>query len=182
LDSVRGAKYFSTLDAPNGFWQIPMEESLIEKTGFVTKFGTYEFLTMPFGLTSAPDNRVNAFSYIEPGKVRETIEGLTLNMKGTIRVMDSVPEAPMERIWSLSTKTDLTIFEGPINGKRAHILLDSGATRCFVSTKFIETHKITPERLDTPEKVSVANGKILDITEQARLSFKLEGIMLHSNE
>lgn len=53
LDSVGGAKFFSTLDAANGFWQIPMEKSSIEKTGFVTKFGTYEFLTMPFGLTSA---------------------------------------------------------------------------------------------------------------------------------
>ncbi|KAG2175118.1 hypothetical protein INT44_007596 [Umbelopsis vinacea] len=83
----------------------------------------------------------------------------------------SVPETPMEGIWSLSIKTDLAILERSINGKMAHILLDNGATECFVSTKFIGTHKITPERLDTPETVSVTNGKILDITEQASLSF-----------
>jgi len=36
LDSVGRAKYFSTLDAANGFWQIPMEQASVEKTGFVT--------------------------------------------------------------------------------------------------------------------------------------------------
>ncbi|SAL98364.1 hypothetical protein [Absidia glauca] len=54
LDSLGGAKIFSTLDAASDFWQIPMDEASIYKTGFVTKHGTFEFLTMPFGPTSAP--------------------------------------------------------------------------------------------------------------------------------
>jgi hypothetical protein len=54
LDSFGGARVFSTLDAASGFYQIPMSGESIEKTGFVTKTGTYEFVTMPFGLTSAP--------------------------------------------------------------------------------------------------------------------------------
>lgn len=54
LNALAGAKYFSTLDAATGFWQIAMAEDSIEKTGFVTKFGTYIFKVMPFGLTGAP--------------------------------------------------------------------------------------------------------------------------------
>ncbi|KAG1302226.1 hypothetical protein G6F64_011112 [Rhizopus arrhizus] len=54
LDSLGGATYFSTLDAASGFWQVEMHPNSVEKTGFVTKFGTYEFNVMPFGLTSAP--------------------------------------------------------------------------------------------------------------------------------
>lgn len=53
LDSLAGAKVFSTLDAAQGFWQVMMQESDREKTGFVCKFGTYVFNVMPFGLTNA---------------------------------------------------------------------------------------------------------------------------------
>ena len=54
LDSLGGSRFFSTLDAASGFWQVEMDQNSMEKTGFVTKFGTYEFTVMPFGLTSAP--------------------------------------------------------------------------------------------------------------------------------
>lgn len=54
LGSMAGAQIFSTLDAASGYWQIPLDEDSIELSGFVTKYGTYEFTVMPFGLTSAP--------------------------------------------------------------------------------------------------------------------------------
>jgi hypothetical protein len=55
LDSFGGATVFSTLDAASGYWQVPLAEESIEKTGFITKMGTYEFLVMPFGLATATD-------------------------------------------------------------------------------------------------------------------------------
>ncbi|KAJ8651318.1 hypothetical protein O0I10_013191 [Lichtheimia ornata] len=54
LGSMAGAQIFSTLDAASGYWQIPLAQEAIELSGFVTKYGTYEFTVMPFGLTSAP--------------------------------------------------------------------------------------------------------------------------------
>jgi hypothetical protein len=54
LDELNHCKYFSTLDAASGFFQIPMNEGSIGKTGFTCKYGTYEYLVMPMGLTNAP--------------------------------------------------------------------------------------------------------------------------------
>jgi len=54
LDSLKDAKWFTTLDLASGYWQIKVREEHREKTAFITKFGTYEFKVMPFGLCNAP--------------------------------------------------------------------------------------------------------------------------------
>jgi hypothetical protein len=54
LDQLRGAKYFSKLDLRNGYWQVRIKESDIKKTAFRTRYGHFEFLVLPFGLSNAP--------------------------------------------------------------------------------------------------------------------------------
>jgi hypothetical protein len=53
IDSVRNAKYFSTVDMKNGYWHIEMDPNDIPKTAFMTKDNLYEWLVMPFGLKNA---------------------------------------------------------------------------------------------------------------------------------
>ena len=52
---LNGAKYFSTLDARLGFWQIPLDEESSFLTTFNTVFGRYRFTRMPFGIHSAQE-------------------------------------------------------------------------------------------------------------------------------
>ena len=51
LNSLEGAKYFCSMDLTQGFFQIPVKESDIEKTAFSTSKGElYEHLVMPLGM------------------------------------------------------------------------------------------------------------------------------------
>src|SRR5438105_7019735 len=54
LNSLRGSRYFTSLDLASGYWQVEMDPKDREKTAFVTKQGLFEFNVMPFGLMNAP--------------------------------------------------------------------------------------------------------------------------------
>ena len=54
IDQVGRAKYFSKLDLHSGFHQILVAPDYVIKTAFKTKFGSYQFKVMPFGLMNAP--------------------------------------------------------------------------------------------------------------------------------
>jgi hypothetical protein len=43
LDAVSGSTLFTTVDMTSGYHQVPVKESDIPKTAFVTKYGLYEF-------------------------------------------------------------------------------------------------------------------------------------------
>ena len=51
---LKGAKVFSTIDLRSGYHHIALGKSSRAKTTFVTPFGKYEFLMVPFGLAQAP--------------------------------------------------------------------------------------------------------------------------------
>ena len=54
LDALSGNTWFTSLDLASGYWQVMMAEEDRPKTAFATKYGLFEFNTMPFGLCNAP--------------------------------------------------------------------------------------------------------------------------------
>ena len=49
------ARFFTVLNAKNGFWQISLDDRSSMLTCFNTPFGRYRWMRMPFGINSAPE-------------------------------------------------------------------------------------------------------------------------------
>ena len=67
IETLRGARYFTTLDAASGYWQIGMAQEAIPKTAFICTEGLFEWLVMPFGLCNAPATYQRSMHYILAG-------------------------------------------------------------------------------------------------------------------
>ena len=59
---LRGAKFFTVFDAASGFWQIPINQGS-EFTTFITPFGRYQFIRLPFGI-SGPEGFHRAMQHV----------------------------------------------------------------------------------------------------------------------
>ena len=55
LYKLRGSTVFSSLDAAGGYWQLPLSDESSKLTTFITPFGRFRFLRLPFGISSASE-------------------------------------------------------------------------------------------------------------------------------
>lgn len=74
-----GAKYFSKLDYVSGFWQVPLSEESQLLTTFITPFGRFCFLRVPFGISSAPEHYQKRIS-----RILEGLEGVANHLDDVI--------------------------------------------------------------------------------------------------
>ena len=61
------AKFFTALDLRSGYHNIALDKDAIRKTAFVTPFGKYDYLKVPFGLAQAPSYFQNLMNKVLNG-------------------------------------------------------------------------------------------------------------------
>jgi hypothetical protein len=70
FDQMKGAMVFSKIDLRSGYHQLWIKEDDVPKTAFKMRFGHYEFIVLPFGLTNAP----GVFMSLMNGVFREYLD------------------------------------------------------------------------------------------------------------
>lgn len=92
ISEMSGARYFTKLDASQGFWQLKLDESSTKYCTFNTPFGRHCFLRLPFGIKSAPEIFHKAMEQIIEG-----LEGVRVYIDDII-IWGSTAEEHNERL------------------------------------------------------------------------------------
>ena len=64
LDSMKGARWFATIDLLSSYWQLGMTDRAKERSAFCTRRGLFHFTRMPFGLSNAPSSFCRLMSLV----------------------------------------------------------------------------------------------------------------------
>jgi Reverse transcriptase (RNA-dependent DNA polymerase) len=93
-DQLGGSKYFSAMDLRSGYNQIRIAEEDVHETSFRTRFGSFESLVIPFGLSNAPP----IFQSVMNDVLHEYLNGWCILYLDDILIHSHTPEEHLEHI------------------------------------------------------------------------------------
>ncbi len=140
------AKVFSILDAKCGFWQIPLDEESSKLTTFMTPFGRYKFLRMPYGISTGSEVFQRCMEQLFSGQPCEIIVDDILIWGSSVEEHDKRLKCVLDRVRAINmqlnpTKCRFRVSEVPYVG---HLLTDKGVKPDPEKTKAIR-------QMPTPE-------------------------------
>src|SRR5213083_2887317 len=139
VDSTAGSELLCFLDAYSGYHQVSLAESDYIKTSFITPFGAYCYITMPFGLKNAGATYQRAMQRCLHDQLGRNVEAYVDDVVIKSRVKEDL-------ISNLSeTFTNLRRFRWKLNPEKCVFGVPSGKLLDFiVSYRGIEAN---PEKL-----------------------------------
>ena len=141
LDSLTNAKYFSTLDLTSAYHQIEVAEEDQKKTAFITPMGLFEYIRMPFGLSTSPATFQRLMNIV----FRDDIFKTLLVYLDDIIVFSSTISEHLERLEHVFCTL-----------KKHNLKLKAEKCNFFKKEVNYLGHVVTSEGIKTdPEKVSV---------------------------
>ena len=119
FSQLNGAKYFSTLDLRAGYHHIGLTADLIPKTAFISPFGKYEYVKVPFRLAQA-------LVYFQ-----ELMTGVLKDLQFAVAYLDNIiiySSTPEEHLQHIKT----------VSEKLRHAKLSMKLSKCHFFTKEIQ--------------------------------------------
>src|SRR5438552_3053252 len=139
VNSTAGSELLCFLDAYSGYHQVSLAESDCIKTSFITPFGAYYYITMPFGLKNTGANYQQAMQRCLHDQLRRNVEAYVDDVVIKSRVKEDLISDLSE------TFTNLRYFRWKLNPEKCVFGVPPGKLLGFiVSYRGIE---VNPEKL-----------------------------------
>lgn len=100
FDCLASEKYFSRIDLKSGYYQIWIADHNIEKTTCRTRYGSFEFVVIPFGLCNAPSTFTMLMNII----FREYMGEYVIVYIDDIFIYSDLLETHFENLWQMFKK------------------------------------------------------------------------------
>ena len=100
FDRLGGATVYNSIDLRFGYWQVPLRKEDIPKTAFKTRWGLYEFLVVPFGVS----NSVAQFMNLMNGVLANYLDDLIVVFLDDVLIYSKTIEDHVVHLWKVLQK------------------------------------------------------------------------------
>ena len=162
FDQLRSAKFFSKIDLRSGYHQIRLSDDSIHLTAFRTRYGHFEFLVLPFGLTNAPAHFMALMNDI----FQEYLDKFVLVYLDDILIYSETMEQHLEHVGAVLDKLRRFKLYGKLNkcefAKKeveylGHIITADGVSMEDSKIKAIEKWPVPKKKVDVQSFLGMVN-------------------------